>query len=436
MVPDTEGVMTLALAAALVAATVIPYLLRYRRRERAAAEKLGITAGTSLNVPLSMHPQIDLLKCIGCGSCVKACPEGDVLGLVDGLATLINAARCVGHGLCADQCPVGAIRLAALSPGMSADLPVLTTSLETTVGAIFVAGELGGIGLIRNAVQQGIGVVDHIAARSNGPRAHPDVAIIGAGPAGFAAGLAAKKHGLDYLLIEQGDVGGTILQYPRRKVVLTAPVDLPLWGRLKIRSTTKEALLETWQEIIASTGLTIHTDERLLDVKRADGHFVLATTKRECTACNVVLALGRRGTPRKLGVPGEQLPKVAYRLIEAEAYCDTSVLVVGGGDSAAEAAIALAAQPESHVTLSYRKPEFTRLKQRNADRLEESVKGGKVTLRMRTDVKEIREKTVVLASDSGIVEIPNDYIFVFAGGEPPYDLLRKIGVRFHAQPTG
>jgi putative YpdA family bacillithiol system oxidoreductase len=426
-------VYTIIVAIVLAAATMLPRFLKYRAAEKQARRKLEKTAGTELNVPLSLHPHIDALQCIGCGACVRACPEDGVLGLVSGKATLVHAAKCVGHGLCAEQCPVGAIKLQLGTPGRSANLPALNDDLETNVPGIYIAGELGGLGLIKNAIRQGIQVVDHIANRERATEGELDVAIVGAGPAGLSAGLASMKHGLKYAVLEQGDKGGTILQYPRRKIVMTQPADLPLYGRIKLTEVSKEALLELWTKIIDKTGLEVRTNEKVNEIQRTDSSFELKTSKAEYRARHVVLALGRRGTPRKLGVPGEDLSKVCYRLIDAESYKGCKVLVVGGGDSAVEAAIALASQPGSFVTLSYRKGEFTRIKDRNETNIKEAVRKGTVRIVFNSNITEIREESFLLQSEAGVEEIENDAVFVFVGGELPYEFLKKAGVELQSQ---
>lgn len=433
---DQTTLLTVGLAAFLMLLTVTPRWIRYRRQELRAQEKFQHTAGTELNVPASMHPQIDVLTCIGCGSCVRACPEGDVLGLIDGKATLIHAAKCVGHALCAEECPVGAIRMRVGSPGSSADLPVLDAGYQTNIPGLYVVGELGGIGLIKNAVTQGIAAAQQIAASGRHHRpgdASLDVVIVGAGPAGLASALAVKQSGLTHLVLEQGDIGGTILQYPRRKIVLTAPVQLPLYGRLRFTETTKESLLDTWNKIISSTGVAIRTNERVLEVSAGPEGFSVQTTAALYPAANVILALGRRGTPRKLGVPGEHLPNVAYRLIEAESYQGCKILVVGGGDSAVEAAVALAAQKGNRVSLSYRKAEFTRIKERNSRHLADSLKRGRLNVYYGSEVREIHPDRVLLETPEGTKTLPNDFVFIFAGGEMPYPLLHKIGIQFGSQ---
>jgi thioredoxin reductase (NADPH) len=429
-----EHITTFIVAFILISAPLLPRLLKYRAAEKQARRKLEKTAGTEMNVPLSMHPHIDALQCIGCGACVRACPEHGVLGMVSGKATLIHAAKCVGHGLCAEQCPVGAIKLQLGVPGRSANLPVVNENLETNIPGMYIAGELGGMGLIRNAIKQGVQAIEHLT--STKPRASEtefDVAIVGAGPAGMSAGLAAMKQGLRYVVLEQGDRGGTILQYPRRKIVMTSPADIPLYGKIKLTEVSKESLVELWNKIIHQTGLQIQTNEKVNEIQQEEMNFRLATSKGEYRAKNVVLALGRRGTPRKLGVPGEELSKVCYRLIEAEAYKDCKVLVVGGGDSAVEAAIAIASQPGTQVVVSYRKGEFTRIKERNEQHIQEAIRKGNVRVVFNSNVQEIREESVILSTETGIEEIANDAVFIFAGGELPYDFLKKAGIQLQSQ---
>ena len=221
-----------------------------------------------LNKAQSIHPNIDALRCIGCGGCVGACPEGDVLGIVEGKATLIYGSKCIGHGLCAEACPVGAITLLMAPPSKSANLPKLTENYETTIEGIFIAGELSGISLIKNAIAHAKHVIDFISRERKTSNGVLDVIIIGAGPAGLTSGLAALEKKLNYLILEQSDIGGTIYQYPRRKMVLTSPVELPLWGRVNAREISKEELLELWNKIILKYDLKIEAKEKLIEIKK------------------------------------------------------------------------------------------------------------------------------------------------------------------------
>ncbi len=427
--------LTAAVTAVLIVATVSPYVHGLRKKEAKARAKFQSLKISGLHEAVAMHPHIDVLQCIGCGSCTKVCPEGDVLGLIEGKATLIHGAKCVGHGLCAESCPVGAIELLMASAGRSADLPMLSENFETSVDGMFITGELGGLGLIKNAITQGKKVIDYIASLPHSTKDDVyDVAIIGAGPSGLAAGLTAMSRKLRYIVLEQNDIGGTILQYPRAKVVMTAPVDLPLWGKVKFTEAKKEALLELWQNVIAKTKLKIHTGEKVTDIQRnIDGNFEITSTTKKVKVKYIVLALGRRGTPRKLGIPGEELSKVAYRLIDAASYKGASVVIVGGGDSAIEAAIGLAAQQNNKVIISYRKEEFSRIKERNKQHLDEYLAKKKLTVIFNSDVQEIKECSVLLKIQNDVKEIPNDYVFIFAGGELPNAFLKKIGIQMQAQ---
>ena len=428
-----ESLITLLITAALFLVTVVPYYRYVRRKEKRAKEKLEHMQIAGLVEASTIHPHIDILACIGCGACVDACPEGDVLAVIDGKAALIHGAKCVGHGLCAEACPVNGITLLMARPGRSADLPSLTENYETSVPGIFITGELGGIGLIRNAIVQGVHAAEYVAAQRRNHGAQFDLAVIGAGPSGIAAGLAAKKNGLKYLILEQGDFGGTILQYPRSKIVMTSGVELPLWGNFNMRGATKEELLDIWTEIIGKTKLELKLNEKALGIEKSDGHFLVSSAKGSYSAGSVILALGRRGTPRKLGVPGEQLSKVMYRLIDTQAYHNCDVLVVGGGDSAVEAAVGLGIQSANRVTLSYRKGEFTRIKERNRQHLATAEKGKKVNVIFNSEIAEIAERHVLLKAPDGVQKIKNDYVFIFAGGEMPFDFLKAIGIQFTTQ---
>jgi thioredoxin reductase (NADPH) len=432
----SDTVITIGIALALILVTVVPYARRTRRRERQASERFAELQISGMHSATSMHPHIDVLACIGCGSCVGACPEGDVLGLIAGKSVLIHGSKCVGHGLCADACPVGAITLLMAPPGRSANLPVLSDGLETSVPGLFVAGELGGLGLIKNAILQGKRAVEGAAARRGDGQGILDVLIVGAGPAGLSAGLAAKSKDLRYAILEQGRIGGTILRYPRQKVVLTSPVDLPVWGRLKFTEATKEQLITVWEEIVRSTNLEVKTDEKMVDLRPFEGMFRVRSAKDEYLTRSVILAMGRRGIPRRLDVPGEGLSKVAYDLIDASKYTNLDLLVVGGGDSAVETAIALAAQKTNRVTLSYRQAEFSRIKERNSTHLRERVRTGRLSLEMNSTVEEIRQDDVVVVTSTGRRELKNDYVFICAGGELPFAQLKEMGIEFHRQLVG
>jgi thioredoxin reductase (NADPH) len=384
-----------------------------------------------LNEPVSLHPTINASLCVGCSECVKACPEkeSDVLGMIDGKAELINAGDCIGHGACRTSCPVGAISLVFGTAKRGIDIPVLTPEFETNVAGIYVAGELGGMGLIRNALVQGTEAVEAIARRRQRRQGMVDVVIVGAGPAGFAASLTAMSLGLKYVTLEQESLGGCVFQYPRAKLVMTSPVEVPIIGKLKITQTSKEELLEFWQNVEQKTGVAIRYKERVESITPRGGGFLIRTSKGQYAASSVLLAIGRRGTPRKLGVPGEELSKVVYRMIDPEQYSGQRVLVVGGGDSALEAAASIAESTNAKVALSYRGEAFTRAKARNRERLESARKGGRLHVVMRSQVRQIAQDAVVVEQSGKLMRIPNEVVIVAAGGIVPTDFLKNVGVQ-------
>lgn len=414
----------------LFGAVLAFYAVRRHRSHVAAVATLFDSHQAGLMLPASLHPWIDPARCLGCGSCVTACPEHDVLGLVNGKAALITPAGCIGHGACMQACPLDAIHLVFGTEERGIDLPMVSPDFETNVPGLFIAGELGGMGLIRNGIEQGRQAIDSIARRARSRDDDVlDVVIIGAGPAGLSATLRASELGLRSETLEQESLGGTVAHYPRGKLVMTAPVDLPLYGRIKLRETTKEALLELWKDVIARTGIDIHYGERVERIDRdADGLFRVHGTHERFYARAVLLAIGRRGTPQKLGVSGEEQSKVVYRLVDPEQYAGQRVLVVGGGDSALEAACSLAEVPGTEVTLSYRGDSFHRAKRANREKLQKTAREGRLTVLLGSKVMGIGEDDVALQTKDGDASIENDAVIVCAGGVLPTEFLRSIGV--------
>jgi len=389
--------------------------------------KLAENQRDAIKAPPSLHPFIDVTRCIGCGSCAAACPEKNVLGLVNMKAALLQPDHCVGHGKCEAACPVGAITLVLGAADNGVEIPVTDEFFQTRVPGVYVAGELRGIGLIRNSMLQGMECIEAIAARSGRRNGEYDVVIIGAGPAGLGATLQASAKKLRYLTLEQSDIGGTILKYPRRKVVMTAPLDLPGYGKFFFRDVIKEDLLAEWQKIIAQTGVSIQTKTRVEKILPAEnGLEVIAEGKRYKTR-NVVLALGRRGTPRQLGVPSEHLPKVIYQLDDPREFAGRRCLVVGGGDSAIECALMLT-EAGAHVALSYRQQNLARAKPRNRQMIEAAISQRRLRALMPSVVKEITAATVRLEMNGVEKSLPNDHVFIMAGGVMPFEFLQKIGI--------
>ncbi|MGH9512887.1 MAG: NAD(P)-binding domain-containing protein [Terriglobales bacterium] len=431
-----DSLITFAIAAVITLFFVLNYLTSLKKRD-ARAQEAAEKGKLFSEGPKSQHPHIDTNHCIGCASCTAVCPEGDVLAMIAGKAVIVNGHKCIGHSLCADACPVGAITMVMASPSMGADMPSMTAEYETTIPGLFIIGELGGLALIKNAVNQGRDCIDTIKRRlTNTSRVREtdtvyDVLIVGAGPAGISASLRAIEHSLSYITLERDEVGGTVAKYPRQKLVMTSPVEFPMYGKFKKLQLSKENLLAFWDMILNRADFNVSTGEKVEHIKRDEvSIFNVLTANNAYLARHVILALGRAGEPRKLGVRGEELPKVMYRLIEADHYINKKILVVGGGDSAVEAAMGLAHQSGNQVTLCYRGERFGRIKERNAKRVEDCMRSGKVKVLFQTNPVEFKNESVVLEGNGVRHEIPNDFVWIFAGGTPPNDFLKKIGVGF------
>ena len=403
------------------------YVARRRRREASHKKTLSESVAAGLTEPASLHPVVDPLRCIGSASCVQVCPE-QAIGIVGGQAQLVNPAACIGHGACAAACPFDAIQLVFGTERRGLDIPQVGPDFQTNVPGIFIAGELGGMGLIRKAAEQGRQAIGHISKRRAAAE-ELDVVIVGAGPAGIAAALASQEKNLRYVALEQETtLGGSILHYPRHKLTMTAPIDLPIIGRVSWREISKEKILDFWNDVVERIELKVRFGERMETIQRSGAGFVVGTQRREYRARNVLLSIGRRGTPRKLGVPGEDLEKVVYRLLEPAQYRARRVLVVGGGDSAIEAALSVAAEPGAKVALSYRGAAFNRVKPKNRERLEAASGTGDVNLLLESNVTRIERQTAELERRGGVVKLANDDVIVCAGGELPTPFLKSIGV--------
>lgn len=432
-----ESLLVWGLAAALVVLVVAAYFWRFERRLRGDRARKAEATRLGIDRPAAQYPYVDPLRCVGCGACVTACPEGDVLGVVAGTAVVVNGLRCVGHALCEDACPVGAIEVGLGDLKQRQDVPLLDEDLQTTVPGLFVIGELGGLSLVRNAVEQGRRAVERIAGKladspGRAPEGARDLIIVGGGPAGLSAALAAGSHGLSCLVLErEPDLGGSLLHYPRRKMVLNRAVDLSPWGALNREEYQKEELLDLFETIARDYRLPMRFDDPVEEISRSEEGFRLRARSGSFDARFVVLAQGRRGLPRRLGVPGEELPKVLYRLVDAESFRGKKILVVGGGDSAVEAAVGLARQSSNRVTLSYRRERLVRIKKKNQDAIDRLIGEGGIEALFGSRVERIEEGTVRLTLEGkGARSIDNDFVFIFAGGVPPFELLRKTGALF------
>lgn len=427
-----NGLATLLLYLGPLAIVLVLYMRRRARAQARHTRRLAEAQAAGLTEPASLHPVVNPNRCLGTGGCVKACPEG-AIGIIEGKAQLVDPSVCIGHGACQAACPLEAITLVFGTERRGIEIPHVKPNFETNVPGIFIAGELGGMGLIRKAAEQGRQAIASIKSLARGGSGL-DVLIVGAGPAGIAAGLGAIQHRLAYVIVEQEEsLGGAVYHYPRNKIAMTAPVDLPLVGKVRMTEVSKEALLEFWQGVVRRTGLAIRFDERMEAIERADRGFLVRTSRGAYRTTAVLLAVGRRGTPRKLGVPGEALPKVVYRLIDAAQYRGKRVLVVGGGDSAVEAALALAAEPGVQAQLSYRGSALSRIKPKNRARLDAAVAKRELELLLGSSVVGIAPATVTLSSGEETREVRNDAVIVCAGGVLPTELLKQVGIAFETK---
>lgn len=393
-----------------------------------SAEKLKQVQDSGAE-PASLHPIIDYNKCLGCATCVTACPEGEILGVVNDKAFLVNPSKCIGHGACKAACPADAITLVFGTSKRGVDIPVVNPNFETNIPGIFIAGELGGMGLIKNAIAQGRQAMEAIIKKPGlGQGNALDVVIIGAGPAGFCASLFALEHKMRFVTIEQDSLGGTVSNFPRGKIVMTAPTELPIYGKVDFTLTTKETIMELWEKVAKKTGVKIHYKERYETLTKSNEGFIIETNKHKYLAKNVLLCIGRRGTPRKLGVAGEDQNKVIYSLSDPAEFRGRHVLVVGGGNSALEAAYSISNEPDTTVTLSYRSKTFSRAAEKNQNEIKEAQAAGRINVLMESTVSEIGANNVILDQKGKTHDLKNDAVLVCAGGILPTPMLKKVGI--------
>ncbi len=397
--------------------------------ETEARAEMDAVAALGDVIPPSLHPIIDPNLCIGSGACVSGCPEKKVIGVVGGAMRLLNPLACVGHGACASACPMGAIDLVFGTERRGVELPKIDEHFQTSQAGVYIIGELGGMGLIRNAMRQGKQAAEHVAARCASVAGEPDAIVVGAGPAGLAATLQLMAMGKRVELLEQDQLGGTILHYPRGKVVMTGPLDIPLYGLVKRKTMSKEELVALWAEIQSTTGLQVRTETRVTALRREGGSWAVEAGGEILRSGHVLLALGRRGSPRKLGVPGEELAKVAYRLLEPNVFANLHVLVVGGGNSAVESALLLARDGDcASVSISYRRNAFARCRSDNRTAIDAAIAEGHIRPVLPSNVTRIDETTVTLDVDGESQVLRNDAVIVQIGGSAPAELLRSFGI--------
>ncbi len=328
------------------------------------------------------------------------------------------------------------------SPNMPGRRPVVNANFESNIAGVYVIGDLAGAPVVKLAMEHGARVAEHIAtqpdARSGAGDVY-DVVVVGAGAAGLNAGLGLKDRGLKVIVLEKSKIANTIEDFPEGKWVYAEPDAVPPKGKLWLDGARKEDLLYRWHQIIRDNELDVRTEEGVTSiVRKQDGGFEVRTTKSEYRCRRVVLAIGQRGNPRKLGVPGEDRAEVYHRLYSPKLYQNEDILVVGGGNSAVEAALALS--ENNRVTLSYRGSEFARVFKSNAQKLKEAVGAGKIRVMYNSNVREFGAGTCKLevnrAGRSAIIELPYRHAFVLIGAELPTDFLRSAGIRLENDWSG
>lgn len=426
-----ENLIAYAIVFLLTILVVLIYLRKHKLQSYQNYAKIIKAREAGFHEPVSLHPVVNPDQCIGSGACIKACPEHDILGLINGKAVTINASRCVGHGACFHACPVQAISLCIGTEKRGVELPHVSAEFETNISGVYIAGELGGMGLIKNAVEQGKQAIEFFARKlKRSPNAEFDIVIVGAGPAGISASLNAKQKNLKFITLEQDTLGGTVMSFPRSKIVMTSPMDLPLWGKVKFFQTNKTELIQLWRNVLEKNKIKINEEERVERIQKLDNYFIVSTNRNHYTSNGVLLAIGRRGSPRKLGVPGENKDKVYYRLLEPELIHNKNILVVGGGDSAIEAAILLADE-SNNITISYRNSSFSRIKPLNFEKIDYYIKKKKIKVLFNSVVKEIFDDSVdlLVAPEEKLVKLKNDLVYVFIGGTLPTEFLENIGIK-------
>jgi thioredoxin reductase/ferredoxin len=428
------------IGAFLLLVIVIPFALKeiriHRNAKLLANRIVPVSSLTEAQISLiksrhpsgrKMYPMINKSVCVGCGTCVLSCRKAETLTLIGGKSTLVNPLGCDGCGECENACPTGANQLTEFGIKIKVRLPDIDENYESNIKGIYIIGTLAGAGLIKETINQGRAVLNHIM-RGVFPENLPQVLIVGAGPAGLSAFLSCKKFGLPATCLEKEETANTIKNFPKKKIVMAEPVDMPLFGPLWIGDTDREKLLEVWDRILEKTGAKITLRAKLETIERKGNQFVVSASGRTYLCDKIVLALGVRGEPRKLKVPGENASKVFYALLDAQEFAKSAVTIVGGGDAAIEAALALMNQG-CRVTLIVRDDGFPRAKARNQGKIAGAIKNGSVDVRFKSTVLEIKARLLIISTSDKTQEIENDFVFVMIGGELPYPLLEKIGIR-------
>jgi thioredoxin reductase/ferredoxin len=406
-----------------------------------------------VDVPRILVHDINDDRCTGCDACVAVCPT-NVLDLVENKSRVINFGDCIQCEACMWACPTEALVMhpEGTEPP-TIKMPELDQYYQTAVPGQYLIGEVAGKPLIKNAANLGRGVVEHMIHNGLRPGALArsgsfaegsdaanvtcvDVAIVGSGPGGLSAALTCIQRGLSYVLLEKDQtISSTIAHYPKGKLVMAEPYDVPNLSLLPVFDSSKEQILPIWRDMVSALGMNVKLGEAVEGVTRqGDGVFDVRTNVSSYRAQRVVLATGTRGKPRTLGVPGENLPKVNSLLDDPDDFRGLPVLVVGGGDSAVEAALALA-DAGAKVVVSYRGRAFQRAQPKNKAAIESYAAQRRIKVKFQSVVEQFDDQTVTLVMQDGTrKKYPNAAAFVLIGADPPVRWLAKLGIEFVERP--
>ena len=434
------------IAAFLTVVIVIPFIFREFRKKRQARQLVNriipVSSLTQADIEKisSLHPDgkkvypaINRSACIGCGACVQSCREKGVLAVIAGKSTLVNPLACRCHGDCERNCLTGALKLVEYGKKLMVRVPRIDENYQSNIKGIYIVGSLTGAGLIKEAINQGRAAVNHIM-RGVFPPALPTVMVIGAGPAGLSATLSCRKFGLPVLCFEKDLTANTIRNFPKKKILMAEPVEMPIVGPLWVGDASREKLLEAWEGILIKSRACITTAARLENIENKDGHFLVTISGKQFACDKVILALGSRGVPRKLGISGEDGANVFYNLLEADEFSGSTVTVIGAGDSAIEAALALQ-RNGCHVTMLVRGDGFPKAKSRNLERIAQAGAAGGIHIKFNCQPLEIGTDFIAFHADGEAHREKNDAVFIMVGGELPFQLLESIGIEIIEKET-
>jgi thioredoxin reductase (NADPH) len=373
-----------------------------------------------------VYPAINRTMCVGCGSCVRSCQEKGVLHVIGGKSTLVNPLACKCRGDCERNCLTGALKLVEYGKKLKIKSPRIDENFESNIKGIYIVGALTGAGLIKEAINQGRAAVNHIM-KGVFPPDLPKVMVIGAGPAGLSALLSCRKFGLPVLCFEKDLTANTIRNFPKKKILMAEPVEMPIVGPLWVGDASREKLLEAWEGILRKSGACISTNCRLERIERVNAQFIVTISGKQYPCDKVILALGNRGVPRKPGVPGEDGSNVFYNLLEADEFSGSTLTIVGAGDSAIEAALALQ-RNGCRVTMLVRGDGFPKAKDRNKERIARSLASKEITAYFNSHLLKIEPKYVTFSCAEETRRQANDFVFIMLGGELPFQLLESMGI--------